>query len=195
LTSSAARSYIPRMQYYIIDAFTAKPFGGNPAAVCLVDRPLEDATMAAIAREMNLSETAFVREEGRAFRLRWFTPAIEVKLCGHATLASARALREAGKAAGREVAFETLSGRLTARFDGDLIELNFPTLEARESPLLERLPEALGFSFSAVEWSGVNAHRNWLIQLSSEQIVRELKPDREKTMALPAHGIIVTARS
>ena len=183
------------MQYYIIDAFTAKPFGGNPAAVCLVDRPLEDATMAAIAREMNLSETAFVREEGRAFRLRWFTPAIEVKLCGHATLASARALREAGKAAGREVAFETLSGRLTARFDGDLIELNFPTLEARESPLLERLPEALGFSFSAVEWSGVNAHRNWLIQLSSEQIVRELKPDREKTMALPAHGIIVTARS
>ena len=80
------------MTYFIIDAFTDKAFAGNPAAVCLLERPLTNEVMASIAREMNLSETAFVRREGDAWRLRWFTPAVEVPLCGHGTLATARAL-------------------------------------------------------------------------------------------------------
>lgn len=116
------------MKYYIIDAFTDKAFAGNPAAVCLLQEPLADEVMASIAREMNLSETAFALLEGNAWRLRWFTPAVEVRLCGHGTLATARALREAGIVKGTEVYFRSLSGDLAARYHGDWIELDFPSL-------------------------------------------------------------------
>src|SRR5450756_2032776 len=114
------------MKYYIIDAFTDKLFAGNPAAVCLLQEPLADEVMASIAREMNLSETAFVLWENDAWRLRWFTPTVEVPLCGHGTLATARALREAGIVTDDEVYFHSLSGDLAARYQGDTMELDLP---------------------------------------------------------------------
>ena len=100
---------------WIVDAFTAEPFAGNPAAVCLLDGPADAPWMQAVAREMGFSETAFLHAEGDAYRLRWFTPAIEVELCGHATLASAHVLWTEGiLPAGAPATFETLSGRLRA---------------------------------------------------------------------------------
>jgi predicted PhzF superfamily epimerase YddE/YHI9 len=165
------------MKYYIIDAFTDREFAGNPAAVCLLQEPLTDEVMASIAREMNLSETAFVLWEGDAWRLRWFTPAVEVPLCGHGTLATARALREAGIVTDDEVYFRSLSGDLAARYQEDWIELDFPSLPPTPAPV----PEA-----------GVNAHHYWLLDLGSAAAVRALAPDRAATMALDLPGIIVT---
>jgi PhzF family phenazine biosynthesis protein len=188
------------MRYYLIDAFADRPFAGNPAVVCLLDRPLSDAAMAALAREMNLSETAFVTIESETGtgalaprRLRWFTPAMEIRLCGHATLATARALREAGVALGDELRFATLSGELAARFDGDWIELDFPALPATSFEAPKKILSALGLP-KPPEWSGVNAHRNWLLDLGSAAAVRALEPDMQKTMELDCHGVIVTGR-
>src|SRR4030042_4583885 len=122
---------------YQVDAFTEIPFKGNPAAVCLLERPAEASGMESVAAEMNLAETAFPVAEGDGFRLRWFTPKVEVRLCGHATLATAHILWERGiLAPGREARFQTLSGLLTARRDGALIELNFPA-----PPPLPKPPE------------------------------------------------------
>src|SRR5512147_443337 len=110
-----------------VDAFTAEPFKGNPAGVCLLPGPAEASWMQSVAAEMNLAETSFPLRQGDGFRLRWFTPKCEVKLCGHATLATAHILWENGLlGAGEEARFETLSGILTARRDGDLVELDFP---------------------------------------------------------------------
>ena len=107
-----------------VDAFADRPFAGNPAAVCLLDGPADAGWMQSVAGEMNLSETAFLHPDGDAYALRWFTPVAEVALCGHATLASAHALWEAGRVApGAAIAFATLSGTLTADRDGDLIRI------------------------------------------------------------------------
>ena len=112
---------------YQVDAFTEEPFKGNPAGVCLLRGPAEAAWMQSVAAEMNLAETAFPLPEGDGFRLRWFTPKVEVRLCGHATLATAHILWEQGiLAPDREARFQTLSGLLTARQDGHLVELDFP---------------------------------------------------------------------
>ena len=118
-----------------VDAFTEEPFKGNPAGVCLLRWPVEAAWMQNVAAEMNLAETAFPCPEGDGFRLRWFTPKVEVKLCGHATLATAHILWEQGLLApGLEARFQTLSGLLTARRDGDLIELDFPARPPLPNP-------------------------------------------------------------
>ena len=112
---------------YQVDAFTHRPFAGNPAAVCLLSGPCKPRWMQQVAREMNLSETAFLHCEDDAWRLRWFTPTVEVTLCGHATLASAHVLWETGRLpAGAPALFNTKSGRLTARQSGSAIELDFP---------------------------------------------------------------------
>jgi len=114
---------------YQVDAFTDRAFAGNPAAVCLLDAPADVAWMQAVAAEMNLSETAFVHGEGDGYRLRWFTPAVEVDLCGHATLATAHALWETSRLARTATArFQTRSGLLTATAQGEWIELDFPAL-------------------------------------------------------------------
>jgi PhzF family phenazine biosynthesis protein len=183
------------MRYFLVDAFADRAFAGNPAVVCLLDGPLPDPVMAGLAREMNLSETAFVIREGPDWRLRWFTPAIEIKLCGHATLATARALHETGlvPADGGPLRFRTLSGELVARRDGDWIELDFPALPAHAAALPAGMADALGLP-EPPTWCGVNAHRNWLLDLGSAASVRALSPDRVKTMALDCHGIIVTGR-
>lgn len=179
------------MRYYIIDAFTDKAFAGNPAAVCLLQEPLTDGVMASIAAEMNLSETAFVLREGDAWRLRWFTPTVEVPLCGHGTLATARALREAGMVKDPEVHFRSLSGDLAARYHGDWIELDFPSLPPTSKPAPSGLLEALKLA-TTPRWIGVNAHHYWLLDLGSAAAVRALAPEREATMRLDIPGIIVT---
>ena len=130
------------MNIYIVDAFTNKPFAGNPAAVCLLTAQKSDSWMQAIAAEMNLSETAFLIKQDDGFSLRWFTPVAEVDLCGHATLASAHWLWEAKVTSADELRFYTKSGLLTARKNKEWIEMSFP-IEREEAitapPILEEI--------------------------------------------------------
>ena len=176
-----------------VDAFTDRPFRGNPAAVCLLSGPRDEGWMRNVAREMNLSETAFVYREGEGFRLRWFTPAVEVDLCGHATLATAHVLWEVGWLAPDEPArFFTRSGLLTARQGEMGIEMDFPALPERPVEGLPGLDEALG-----VEPLYVGKSRfDYLVEVASEEDVRALNPDFARLKALsPARGFIVTSRA
>ena len=123
------------MKQYIVDAFTNKPFSGNPAAVCVMDKWLSDESMMKLAMENNLSETAFIVKEEQGFRLRWFTPGTEVELCGHATLASAFVILNFYEQGSDTVQFNTLSGVLTVQRRGNLYEMDFPTFELKEIPV------------------------------------------------------------
>jgi PhzF family phenazine biosynthesis protein len=177
-----------------VDAFTDRPFAGNPAAVCVLEALPADAWMQAVAHEMNLSETAFLAPEGDGWRLRWFTPAVEVDLCGHATLASAHVLWESGRlgldAAAR---FATRSGPLSAvRRDG-WIELDFPTLPATRGPLPANLLGALGAPGQPV-WTGRSRY-DALVELESEAVIRALRPDFTRLAKAGMRGVIVTARA
>ncbi|HET7291145.1 MAG TPA: PhzF family phenazine biosynthesis protein [Vicinamibacteria bacterium] len=178
-----------------IDAFTSEPFRGNPAAVCFLDGPRPDAWMQRVAAEMNLSETAFLLKEGDGWRLRWLTPATEVPLCGHATLASAHALWSTGRLSdGQEARFETLSGRLSARRDGDAIAMDFPALPVVAAELPETIRRALGATPVSVTRTHRHQEQNLLLELESEQAVRDLKPDFV-TLRTFSDGVIVTARA
>lgn len=175
-----------------VDAFTAHPFGGNPAAVCVLPEARDAGWMQKVARQMNLSETAFlVRREG-GFDLRWFTPSIEVDLCGHATLGSAHVLWETGQLpAGSEARFHTRSGWLQAVQSGNWIEMDFPAkLEAPAEPPPVLL-EALG---CRPVYVGKNQF-DYLIEVASEQELRSLKPNHALLKTLPVRGAIVTSRS
>lgn len=177
---------------YHVDAFTSRPFAGNPAAVCVMSEPREEAWMQDVAAEMNLSETAFLHPENDGFRLRWFTPTTEVELCGHATLASAHVLWEAGHLErDREAVFHTRSGELTATTRGDWIAMDFPAEPAREAELPERLIAALG---SEPVFAGRNRFDH-LIELESADAVRELTPDLALLRKTEIRGMIVTAQS
>jgi len=178
---------------YIVDAFTLRPFGGNPAAVCLLENMPKDALLQAIAAEMNLSETAFLLQEGSGYRLRWFTPAVEVDLCGHATLAAAHVLWETGLLAPEATArFFTRSGELAAAKRGDWIELDFPSEPAAAAPAPEGLEAALG---ARIVWSGRN-RMDVLVELASEAAVRELRPSFSVLEAIETtRGIVATARA
>lgn len=177
---------------YTVDAFTAKPFAGNPAAVVLLDAPRDDAWLQAVAAEMNLSETAYLRPAADGYELRWFTPAVEVDLCGHATLASAHVLWESGLIAAEAAArFHTRSGLLTAARRGDWIELDFPAkVEEPTTPPAELL-EALG---TAAVYVGRNQF-DYLVEIESEAALRALTPDHARLRQLPVRGVIVTARA
>ena len=174
----------------VADAFTDVPFRGNPAAVCILDAPRDAAWMQRVAMEMNLSETAFLSREGDAWSLRWFTPAVEVDLCGHATLASAHVLWEEERAPRSEtLRFRTRSGLLAAAFREGRIELDFPATPAEASAIPGRLAQALG---AEPRWTG-RTRFDLLVELDSEATVRGLRPDFR---ALPeARGVIVTARA
>jgi len=177
-----------------VDAFTDEPFKGNPAGVCLLRWPVEAAWMQSVAAEMNLAETAFLCPEGDGFRLRWFTPKVEVKLCGHATLATAHILWEQGLlAADREARFETLSGLLTARRDGDLIELDFPARPPLPNPpdWADAVVGALGIK---PVYIGLSAE-DVIIEAANEETVRSITPDLAALRGLPARGVIVTSRA
>ncbi len=172
-----------------VDAFATEPFSGNPAAVCVLDAPRDEVWMQAVAAEMNLSETAYLLPEGDAWRLRWFTPRVEVDLCGHATLASAHVLFEQGHAA--PLRFLTKSGNLQADREGDRIVLDFPALfgESAESP--DGLAEALGAEPVAISRSRFDI----LAELDSEETVRNLCPDIGRLAGLDVRGVTVTARA
>jgi predicted PhzF superfamily epimerase YddE/YHI9 len=177
-----------------VDAFTDAAFRGNPAAVCLLDgREPDDAWLQNVAAEMNLSETAFLSRRGDGdWSLRWFTPTVEVDLCGHATLASAHALWEEGLVPRSETArFQTRSGLLTAASDGDWIELNFPATPAEAAQPPEGLLEAFG---ARALWVGRNRF-DYIVEVSSEEEVRALQPDFSQLRRVRARGIIVTSRT
>jgi PhzF family phenazine biosynthesis protein len=177
-----------------VDAFAEEPFKGNPAGVCLLQAPAEASWMQNVAAEMNLAETAFPLPEGDSYRLRWFTPKVEVRLCGHATLATAHVLWEQGLLPrDREARFQTLSGLLTARRDGELIELNFPSrpVNSRPPAWAEAVVGALGIKPSFIGMSAEDI----LIEAADEEAVRGVQPDFATLKALPARGVIVTSRS
>jgi PhzF family phenazine biosynthesis protein len=175
-----------------VDAFTAKPFAGNPAAVCVLPSARDAVWMQNVAREMNLSETAFLVRDADAFQLRWFTPAVEVALCGHATLASAHALWEDGHLKlNQQARFQTRSGLLTADKRGDWIEMDFPVKAEEPADPPAGLIEALGASSNYV---GRNAF-DYIVEVDSESVLRSLKPDYGLLGKIPVRGVIVTARS
>ena len=132
------------MKQYIVDAFTDKPFSGNPAAVCVMDRWPSEASMIKLAMENNLSETAFIVKEDEGYHLRWFTPGSEIELCGHATLASAFVILNFVEPESSSVSFNTLSGVLTVDRKGDLYEMDFPTYELKEIPVTDDMEKAFG---------------------------------------------------
>lgn len=175
---------------YQVDAFTNKPFSGNPAAVCMLDAPADETWMQNMAGEMNLSETAFLYREDDGFRLRWFTPAVEVDLCGHATLASAHILWESGYLWPAEKAlFHTRSGLLTAERNGLWIELDFPSTPPEETEPLPGLVEALGVDPVFVGKSKYD----FIIQVGTEEEVRCVQPAFESLRSIPARGVILTS--
>ena len=132
------------MKQYIVDAFTDKPFSGNPAAVCVMDSWPSEESMMKLAMENNLSETAFIVKEDTGYRLRWFTPGTEVELCGHATLASSYVILNYYDTDRDIVQFNTLSGVLTVRKNGDLYQMDFPTYELKEIPVTDAMEQAFG---------------------------------------------------
>lgn len=175
-----------------VDAFTDKPFGGNPAAVCLLPASRDATWLQLVAREMNLAETAFMVRRGAEYDLRWFTPSTEVDLCGHATIASAHVLWEEGHLpAGQTARFHTRSGLLAADREGDWIWLDFP---AKPLTTVEP-PDGLGAVLGApIRYAGTNDLGYLLVEVDSERVVRELRPDLGRVAMLPARGVVVTSR-
>ena len=181
-----------RLRIFQVDAFTDKAFAGNPAAVCILTEPRDDAWMQDLAREMNLSETAFLSRQEDGFNLRWFTPALEVALCGHATLASAHILWEIGLVSPEEPArFHTLSGLLTAERKGDWIELNFPATPDQPATAPPRLEQALGLT---PKYTGKSKF-DYLFEVETEDSVRNLKPDFTLLKTIQVRGVMVTSRA
>ena len=180
------------LRIFQVDAFTDKAFAGNPAAVCILTEPRDDAWMQDLAREMNLSETAFLSRQEDGFNLRWFTPSVEVALCGHATLASAHILWEIGLVSPLEpVRFHTLSGLLTAKRKGDWIELNFPATPEQPATAPPGLWEALGLT---PKYTGKSKF-DYLFEVETEETVRNLKPDFALLKTVKVRGVMVTSRA
>ncbi|MBW3625941.1 MAG: PhzF family phenazine biosynthesis protein [Armatimonadetes bacterium] len=183
-----------RLPLYQIDAFTNTPFTGNPAAVCLLSETPEEEWLQKVAAEMNLSETAFLQQRADGYDLRWFTPTVEVDLCGHATLASAHALWESGRLSTDAPArFRTRSGLLTAVKNDSWIEMDFPADPPREADAFVPPPlaEGLGVMLHAV----YRGKFDYLVEVEGEEAVRNLKPDFDRLAELPVRGIIVTSRA
>ncbi len=178
---------------YVVDAFTEKPFGGNPAAVCVTDGPREAGWMQRVAQELNLSETAFLYPmESGGYHLRWFTPGAEVALCGHATLASAFTLWQTGALPlEAEARFHTLSGWLSCKREGDWIAMDFPTKAITPCVAPEGLAEALGVEPRFV---GINA-MDYLVEVADAVTLRRLTPNVTALASLPVRGVIVTSPS
>ena len=180
-----------RVPCWQVDAFTNRPFAGNPAAVCWLEEPADPAWMQSVAAVLNLAETAFVRRLPEGYVLRWFTPTVEVDLCAHATLATAHALWWSGKAAGEQtLRFHTHSGVLTADQSGSFIELNFPSLPPVEVAPPPELMSALGVK--QADYVGKSKY-DYIVVLESEAAVRAVKPDFPGLREVPTRGVIVTA--
>jgi PhzF family phenazine biosynthesis protein len=177
-----------RIPIYQVDAFTSRLFSGNPVAICPLDQWLPDDTLQAIAAENNLSETAFYVPENGAYRLRWFTPGVEVDLCGHATLATAYILLTRTHPDRDAIAFATRSGELMVRREGDLYSLDFPARPPERCEVHPRLVEALGTA--PLE---VRAARDYLVVYASDDQVRTLQPNMELLSQMDRFAVIVTA--
>ena len=179
-----------------IDAFADRPFSGNPAAVCLLEEEHDAGWMQSVAAEMNLSETAFVQPVDGIFSLRWFTPSVEVDLCGHATLAAAHALWTEGRVKGDSpIRFDTRSGVLSAARQGDLIELDFPATVPvavdLEGAQVERLGNALGVKPVHV----LKSDFDLLVEVESASAIRSARPDFRQLAELEYRGVIITSES
>jgi PhzF family phenazine biosynthesis protein len=180
------------LQIYQVDAFTTDLFAGNPAAVVPLGEWIHDSLMQQIASENNLSETAFLvpkNDAGDHWHIRWFTPAVEVPLCGHATLASAAVIRQQYSPSSWPIRLDSASGRLAVDVDGDAFILNFPANEALPGDMPEALPEALGTEFE----ESLTTESFYLLTLADEAAVRSLSPDFSKILSLTKDSIIVTA--
>jgi PhzF family phenazine biosynthesis protein len=178
---------------HVVDAFSQEPFGGNPAAVCLMKDERDARWMQSVAAEMNLSETAFVSPRGDgSFDLRWFTPTVEIDLCGHATLASAHVLWEQGEGSAR-IAFQTRSGELAAERGAEgWIDLDFPATPPAPAPPPEGLLAALGLSPGQVRTTA-RSRFDWLVELDGEERVRRAQPDLAALTSVDARGVMLTA--
>ena len=177
------------MKQYIVDAFADKPFRGNPAAVCVMDRWLDDAIMQAIAMENNLAETAFVVKEGERYRIRWFTPMMEEELCGHATLAASFVILTFFEPDADEVRYTSVSGDLSVKRKGNFFELNFPTYELKEIPVTDEMERAYGARpVKAILGLDLNC------VFGDEETVRNLTPDYALLKTLPGRIWNATAR-
>lgn len=177
-----------KIPLYQVDAFTRSLFKGNPAAVCPLQGWLDDKTLQAMAAENNLSETAFFVSRGAHYDLRWFTPRVEVDLCGHATLASAHVIFQFLDPSASVVRFQTKSGLLTVEREGDLLAMQFPSRPGASVPCPQPLIQGLGLEPDEVLFS-----RDYLAVFNSEATVRSLQPDMTRLMELDGLGVIVTA--
>ena len=174
-----------------VDAFTKVPFKGNPAAVCILPGPAEEKWMQLVAREMNLSETAFLYRDGEHYQLRWFTPTTEVDLCGHATLASAHILYEDAHVARDEtIRFQCASGELLVLFANGRLEMDFPSLPTRPCDPPESMLDALGVKPKAVQ----KGRFDYLVEVATTDEVRSCSPDFGLLRTLGIRGVIVTAQ-
>jgi predicted PhzF superfamily epimerase YddE/YHI9 len=179
-------------EIFQVDAFTDKPFAGNPAAVCIMPAAADEGWMQHLANEMNLSETAFLVQQGEGFNLRWFTPAVEVELCGHATLASAHILWEQGfLSPDRQARFYTRSGLLSAVRKDSWIELDFPAEAESQTDIPDGVLKAFGVP---VGYVGKNRF-DFLIEVESAEAVRQIAPDFTLLSSISSRGFIVTSRS
>lgn len=177
------------MRYYMVDAFADALFEGNPAGVCVLDAFPEASLMQKIAQENNLSETAFVVQNGGYYDLRWFTPAVEIELCGHATLATGYVLSTFYDSLAKGFEFRTMSGPLVVTQKGNLFEMDFPARTQEKVPVTDAMREAVGAPVLSA-YAGYNL----MLELESEEDVRHLAPDIGKIKALSDfHGVIVTA--
>lgn len=167
------------MKQYIVDAFTDRPFAGNPAAVCVMDKWPPETSMMKLAMENNLSETAFIVKEDEGYHLRWFTPGSEIELCGHATLASAFVILNFIEPDSPSVCFNTLSGVLTVRRSGDLYEMDFPTYELKEVPVTDDMEKAFG-----VRPVKALLGLDLICVFETEEQVRNMEPDQGMLMKI-----------
>ena len=167
------------MKQYIVDAFTDKPFSGNPAAVCVMDSWASEEAMMKLAMENNLSETAFIVKEEKWYHLRWFTPGTEVELCGHATLASAYVILNFYESDKREVMFNTMSGELIVKQKENLYEMDFPTCDLKEIPVTDDMEKA----FDARPVKALLG-LDLICVFESEEIIRKMHPDQELLLGL-----------
>jgi PhzF family phenazine biosynthesis protein len=178
------------MKYYVVDAFTDKIFAGNPAGICIMNQWLPDDLMLKIAKENNLSETAFTVKKGNVYDLRWFTPGGEIELCGHATLATAFVISNFVEPDNNVISFQTLSGLLTVIKKDQLYEMDFPAYELSEVPVTKQMEDAL-HSRPTKAYLG----RDLLCVFENESDVRKMVPDQKKLLELDGLLVNVTARS
>ena len=176
------------MKQYVVDAFSDRVFGGNPAAICVMDKWLTDELMMNITIENNLSETAFTVKENEKYKLRWFTPGGEIDLCGHATLACAYVIMNYVETNANKIVFSTLSGDLTVNKNGDLYEMDFPAYDLKQVEITKEMIDAIGVAPKEAYMG-----RDLLCIFDNEDIIRQLKPNMDKVKQLDGLLLQVTA--